>query len=199
MLNLLFNSNALYDVLLTILLIGLVILMVKSKSFRVFSLTIILVIFIGLSTVAGFHINNYYTASGGVIGEISQIIKPSIEIQDASFEMKNIALVETGKQNEYGATIIVKDIVNLPEGNREIFVNNEPTNIVSSANDYVSAYYNYIFYNSDLKELANDQLYIKISFYTNSTLIMVSTTGGENAVKYWNYYFNNNNFIITIK
>ena len=57
--------------------------------------------------------------------------------------------------------------------------------------------YNYIFYNDNNKTFTDD-LTIKLSFFNNSTTILIKTYGGSVAVDYWNYYFNKNNFNIKI-
>ena len=74
----------------------------------------------------------------------------------------------------------------------------QPCYDVETASDYVVASYEYSFLDENFVELCHDTLSIKFSFYNNATYLSVSTSGGSTAVKYWNYYFQKENFVIEI-
>ena len=199
MFNLLFDAHIIFDILALVLGIVLLIVFIKFKSFRVFIASICFVLYVCIAAISAIYIDNYYSAEGGIFGQISQISKPSVEVEDMSFDLKNLTLIETGNNNEYSLTISTDKVLKLSEEQHRIYVNNVPCNNISYATDYIVSVYDYVFYNENLEEILNDKLNIKFSFYNNNTTIIVSTNGGQEAVGLWNNYFNKNNFTITIK
>lgn len=198
MLNSIFNLSEIYDILIIIAVIICLFIVLKFKSFRVFALSVIAVIYVGLSVVAMFAINNYYTASGGIFGELEQILNPDVVVNDMSFDLQNLTLLETDEENKYEMKISTEYVLE-PNEEYDVLVNGIPSNIINYSSDFVVAEYDYVFYNEDLIEVLFDTLTIKFSFFKNSTIIQIYTLGGEKAVGYWNYFFNMNNFIIEIK
>lgn len=199
MLNLLFDFSYIYDIILLVVIALIVILLIKFKSIRVFLISLLFILFVGISCIAGFQINNYYSASGGIRGELQHLIKPSVEVDDLSFSLQNLTLLETGKEDEFALSITTDKALNLSIGDHIVYINDVPCNIESYSTDYISCVYDYVFYNENLEEVLNDKLFIKFSFWKDGTSITVSTNGGTTAVGYWNYYFNQNKFVVTIK
>lgn len=195
-----FDMQIIYEILIVVAIILLIVLMIKFKSFRIFGGILFYILFLIVSAFAMFNVNNYYSSKGGIIGELSDLIKPSANVKDMTFDMQNLTLLETGKEGQFRCSVIVDKVYELNDGQEyNIFVNNVPSNLLESGSDYIISVYDYVFYNSDLKETLNDQLTIKFLFSNRATYIEVTTEGGEEAVKLWNYFFNNQNFILTIK
>lgn len=198
MLNLLFNIKPIYDLLLIIIIFALIILMMKFKNIRFLIITILFMLFIGFSIFAGFHVNNYYSSEGGIKGKLDEFTQPKIEVQDLSFNLKNLSFKETSNENTYEVKLSDSKVLNIESNNYDVYINSIP---VTNYNDseFVHCEYEYVFYNSDLKEILNDTLYISISFNKTNTEIVIITQGGSQAIKYWNDYFNKKEFIIELK
>lgn len=201
MLNYFFDLSILYDLLIAIIILIVLIIFIKSSTFRLIVSIVLGVLFILISAFCGFEINNYYSASGGVYGVISSVVKPNnVLVNNLKFSFDNLVLTSTGNENEYNLVIEDKNALKLTDNtNYLIFVNGSPTNYIKGSVDFITCEYKYVFYDENFGEKFSDILTIKFSFFNNSTKVIVTTNGGSTAVDYWNSYFNNNLFEIEIK
>ncbi len=187
------------------IIVGLIVALVYCiKYFKSGGKYVLLILFtvamIALTTYSGVQLYYYYNAHGGIYGALTGIFNPNeVVVNELNYEFKNIELKEDG-DNIYSADIIINEVMQLDKDTvYGVYVNNMPCDYVENAQDYVMADYTYKFYDRQMYEIIEDTLSIKFAFYTNSTLINISTKGGENAVKYWHYYLNKNTFIVTVK
>lgn len=187
------------------IVVGLIILLIVSiKYWNSGGKFILLGLFVfGNLLLSGYYllqINYYYNSEGGIHGVISGILgSNNVEVlDDITFNFKNIELIETGS-NRYSATISISDTFNL-EGKENIgvFVNELPCSYVEFAGDYIIADYTYSFLDENKTTLCTDTLTLRFAFYENSTELNISTNGGSEAVKYWHYYINKNDFKVSI-
>ena len=210
MLSWLFGTDELVDMLATptfwytmALLVGVVVLLVYCLKNPTIGKWVFLGIFcvawIGLSAYSGIQLNYYYSSTGGIYGQITGMFNPNeVEVKEnLTFEFKNIELTESA-DNTYSAIINLNEILSVSNDDIGVYVNDMPCTYVEHNSDYVVARYKYIFLDEDMTELCTDTLAMRFAFYENSTRLTVSTTGGATAVQYWNYYFNNNNFVVRI-
>ena len=156
---------------------------------------------LGVTAYSGIQLNYYYSTSGGIYGAITGIFDTNKVdvISKASYQIKNTELTQVYETNTYSATISFSDVFELSkDSNYMIYVNDMPCNNVHNASDYITGQYTYTFYDEFMNELHTDTLTIKFAFYANSTYLSISTDGGSESVKYWNYYFAKNSFIITL-
>lgn len=196
----LFDFSIIYDILLLVIILILLIIFIRSTTFRYILFTCIGVLYIFVTFLAGIEINKYYSASGGVYGVISSVIKPDIKVNEMTFKLNNLVLKSTAEENKYDLTIVKNEALELSKNTSYIIlVNDTPTNIINSSIDFVDVNYTYVFYDDNYSELIKDTLNIKLVFYKQSTRLNITTTGGAKAVNYWNDYFNNNGFKIEIK
>ena len=158
------------------------------------------VFIIGCGAYSIYNLYHYYTAEGGTIGIIQTQDKNNVYVDNLSFDFKNVVFYATGAENEYEAKFTTEKTFKLDSTKYcELLVNGMPCDYVVNSSDYLIAEYNYNFYDEDLDVTINDKLTFHMSFYNNSSLLLVTTNGGENAVSKWNYFFNVNKFIVTIK
>ena len=203
MLNLLFSTSFWYDVLLAVAIVAIVVACIKFPQGRVYLCTILGIVFVALTVYCGVQLQFYYTSEGGIVGKIDSFFhnnQVEVEVEDMEFSLSNIELRDDG-QGKYTAQILSPDVVNLAENEKYIvLVNDEPCSMVDNDGraDYIMADYVYTFLGLDRQELCTDTLNLAFAFYNNSTYLNVSTSGGSEAVKYWNYYFNKNTFIVKI-
>lgn len=158
------------------------------------------VFIIGCGAYSIYNLYHYYTAEGGTIGIIQTQDKNNVYVDNMSFDFENVVFYATGAENEYEAKFVTEKTFKLDNTKYcELLVNGMPCDYVVNSSDYLIAEYNYNFYDEDLDVTINDKLTFHMSFYNNSSLLLVTTNGGENAVSKWNYFFNVNKFIVTIK
>lgn len=202
MISLLFNQSALWDVLIFVAIVLVVIACIKYPTAKWFVTTILSVALIVSTCYCAIQLNYYYTASGGIYGKISGIFNTNnAEVEELTFSLKNVELVKE-HEDTYSAKILNSNVIKLNgKDNFIVYVNNEPCSIsqVEGEDDYFIANYTYAFYGEDKSLLCEDTLTFNFAFYTNSTYLSVSTNGGAEAVKYWNYYFNKNVFDIKLE
>lgn len=201
MLSLLFNTSFWYDVLLAICIIVIVIACVKYPQGRIYVFTFLGVAMVALTSYCCIQLNYYYTAEGGIIGKIHDLFQNNtVEVEDMTFSLNNIELIQD-KDDVYTAQILSHESIKLSPNERYVvFVNNQPCAVNENDNrgDYIIANYTYMFMDVDREVLCTDTLKLTFAFYENSTYLSISTSGGAKAVKYWNYYFNKNTFVVTI-
>lgn len=190
---------------IVIALIGLIILIVNClKHPKVGKWVLFGVFYIGfliLTVYSCIQLNIHYKTKGGIFGQISGIFEPNQVkvVDDITYEFTNTELVQVGETNKYSSSVSVPEIMNLENGVKyQLLINDVPSGYTDNNEDYIVSRYNYIFYDEDFNILKQDTLIIKIAFYANSTSFSVSTEGGAEAVKYWNYYFNKNKFVVTL-
>ncbi len=202
MLSLLFNTSFWYDVLVAIVIVLIVIACIKHPSSKWFVATILSIALVVSTCYCAIQLNYYYTASGGIYGKISGIFNTNIvEVEELTFSLKNVELVKE-YEDTYSAKVLNNKVVKLNgKDNFTVYVNDEPCTIsqVENETNYCIANYSYIFFGEDKSVLCEDTLTFHFAFYTNSTYLSVSTIGGADAVKYWNYYFNKNVFDIRLE
>lgn len=190
---------------IVIALIGLIILIINClKHPKVGKWVLFGVFYIGfliLTIYSCIQLNIHYKTKGGIFGQISGIFEPNQVkvVDDITYEFTNTELVQVGETNKYSSSVSVPEIMNLENGVKyQLLINDVPSGYTDNNEDYIVSRYNYIFYDEDFNILKQDTLIIKIAFYSNSTSFSVSTEGGAEAVKYWNYYFNKNKFVVTL-
>lgn len=193
--------NVLYIVALVILAIVVVFLL--SKMFPI-AKTIFIILFglvlAGVTFYCGIELNKYYTAHGGIFGEISGYFDINkIESKNMKFNLSNIELKQVN-ENLYRAESSTNDIFKLKTNTKySIFVNGLPCKTIDNASDFIMAEYKYNFYDENKNLLLQDTLSFKFAFNEYYSYLLIETEGGTEAVKYWNYYFNKNNFTVEIK
>lgn len=189
-------------IILTLIVVSLLIFtFIKFKSLRWFLGTCFAIIFVLFSLFAGFSVNNYYSASGGIIGSLNNIIKGNqLTMNNFEFAIQNVVFKETDNVDEYNLTITrdFEDSVDLTN-NYCIFINNTPCESVNYSSELIKGKFYYEFYDEKLELILSDILDINMVFYKTSVKLIITTFGGEKAVGLWNSYFNNNKFVISIK
>lgn len=153
-----------------------------------------------LSIYSIVQVSLFYKARGGIFGQITGIFKTNqVEIVDnITYKLTNTELVQVGQTDTYRASALVSEILDLSKDvEYQMLVNNVPCN-TKNESDYVVAEYDYVFYDENFDILKRDVLSIRVAFYADSTMFILSTDGGSEAVKYWNYYFNKNDFVINL-
>ena len=194
-------STILYSILGTLALIAIIYLIFKYPQSRVYVFSFLGIVLIGLTAYSGINLHHYYNEQGGIFGYITGIFETNkLETEDLSFSLKNIEMIETS-EGVYSAKVVDNKIVSSLEAGEEyaVFVNGKPCSQIETTTDYVTANYEYTFYDEDFKVLCQDTLYINFAFYNNGTYLSVSTKGGAEAMKYWNYYFQKESFVVDIK
>lgn len=167
----------------------------------VFCVAISLVLGVG-TYYSGVQINKYYSASGGIFGQISGIFNTNKAEQiddDLSFKIYNIEMKKVDEY-EYVAKVVIDKGFKLSSKNHCVYVNNIPClNREINQPNVISADYTYNFYSENQELILSDALNLKFAFDENSTTLLISTKGGSTAVKYWNYFFNKNSIIVSIE
>lgn len=195
-----------YDKLLEIgILIAVVVLIatcIKYPGGRWFLGVILTIGFTALTVYCGIQLNYYYNETGGIYGQIVSLYNPNqVHItSNVEYLFENIAMTQDD-EDTHSAKISSTSVLELvldEDSSYGVYINGMPCHYVEIASDYVIAKYEYNFLDENLNLLLNDTLNLKFAFYTNSTYLVVSTDGGAEAVKYWNYYFNKNIFKVTI-
>ncbi len=183
-----------------ILILALLITYSKKYAWvKVFTIVLVLVVCIGSATYCGIQLNFYYNASGGIFGYIEDVLKPNdVKVEDMDFKIENIELTQDAGTDTYSARILIDKTLDFEnEDNYGVFVND--IFYANVASNYAIVNYSYSFLGDNLETLLTDTLQINLAFNANSTSLTLKTQGGENAVRYWNYYFNKNNFVISIR
>ena len=202
MLSLLFNPNFWYSMIAVAVACGITYLCIKYASARVITAVVLFMALVTSSVYASIKLNQYYSADGGIYGYISTIFKNNnVEQMDQyKFNLTNINMKLSSNADEYVAVFDSEIIVELADSDKyALFLNGVPCSYVGANKDYVSADFYYNFYGTDRKLLLSDTLNVSISFDNKGTHIYLTTKGGSTASRYWNKYFDKNNFIVEIK
>lgn len=201
--------NNLRTVLITIaviIVVGLILLaLIKSPNGKFFvSLFLVIALLVGGTISAIYsagYLNTYYSSRGGIIGSLNGIGNPNKAIvTDCQFSFENCELSADGEPGVYSAIFDSDKTFNIDNNKSYVVtVNDTLCNYNSVSYDHINCDYKYTFIGLQDEELLTDTLEIKIALYKSHTTIILSTRGGENAVKKWNYYFNMNNFKLQVK
>ena len=194
-------SDMIWQIALLVAVVVLIGYLLKYETGRIVIISVLAISFIAFTGYCGVQLNYYYNESGGIYGQIVNLYKPNevIITDNVSYLFENIALTKDG--DLYSAKISTNEVLDLvldEQATYGVYVNGMPCNYVEITKDYVLAEYRYTFYDIDFNVLMDDTLSFKFAFYTNSTYLSVTTSGGAEAVKYWNNYFNKNVFEVTI-
>ena len=193
-------KNIITLLILLVAIIFLSVLILKFKNGKWFILGILGLVLVVSGIFAGFANYEYFTQKGGTIGSLSDIFtnKNKLMQEDLKFNFENFVLVATGNENEF-ATRFSIDAVDKKMTNKTIFVNNNPTQLISRGDTYIYSNFNYTFKDENLKELCSDTLSIKFVFNTKNSECILASNGGLDKVVYWNNFLKKNNFIVEIK
>ena len=202
--------SALKEILIFVAIIIVLIMFTRFKAVRVVVGIMLLFAFVLTGIFSYSHIDNYYSTTGGVYGEITELLNSNTiqkeEIDDnIYFSFKNVVLT---KEDEYYSLNFTKNETLELNENEEyiVYVNGFPCEIISESisadNSYIIARYNYIFYdrdiNGNLVAKAEDKMQLEFDFYKNSTQLKVFIFNGDETNGLWNAYFNKNDFTVTI-
>ena len=195
-------SENIWKIVVIIVVALIFILCLKYKNGRIFIFTFLIVAFIAFTAYCGVQLNFYYSSSGGIYGQLVSIYNPNevVITDNVSYSFKNLVLTQE-EGDIYSAKITSDEVLDMVLDENAVYgvyINGLPCNYVEITEDYVIAKYTYTFLDENLNELKTDTLTLRFAFYTNSTYLSVTTSGGSEAVKYWNYYFNKNVFEVTI-
>ena len=167
------------------------------------------VVFLALIVSAIFsfgHLNNYYNASGGIIGEITSLFqKNQVDITEEEdkikFDFKNVVLMKNAK-GKYSASMTTDKVLNLDDDeNYFMYVNNDPCTTVQCEVRDIYANYSYVFMDresGEYKVIADDVMTFYFALYDNYSYLYIEVDDGEYTAGLWNSYFNKNDFKVTI-
>ena len=194
-------DDTLWKIALLVAVVVIIGYCLRFKNGKIVIISCLSVLMLGFTTYCGVQLNDYYRAKGGIYGQLVSLYKSNeVEIKDdVSFSFKNINLTEDG--DLYSAKITSDEVLDLvldETATYGVYVNGIPCEYVNITQDYVIAKYRYTFYNDEFNLLMDDTLSFKFAFYTNSTYLIVSTSGGATASNYWTSFFNKNVFEVTI-
>ena len=201
MLSLLFDSSFWYDVLLVVAIIAVIYILIKFPHAKIYVYTLIFIVLVGSGIYSTININSYYSASGGIYGILTGDFDKNnkLYVNEKVFTLENTTLTQKNGDT-YSAKSISDEAFKVKTNEYlGVFVNDSPCTYSEIAEDYFVANYNYTFYDKNGDVLLNDTLKLYFAFYDKMTELEVVTDGGSTAVKYWGYYFNKNNFNVTIK
>lgn len=198
MFNILFDSSFWYDVLIALVIVAVIWLIVTHKEARIYVYWVLFIVVTALTSYCIVQTVGYYTARGGIYGDIGDLDSPNeiVVVSEYEFDVRNIILTEQGK--EYSATMTANVVLELdPDSGYGLFVNNLPCISTEYATDYITGEYRYNFYNSSNEVVCYDTLTLNLAFNQNYMSLKISTEKAE-AVSYWQSYFNKNNFVVKI-
>ena len=195
-------NDTIFKIAGIIAVVAIIVALIKHENGKIFLGFVAGIAFIVATVYCGVQLNYYYTETGGIYGQIVSLYNPNkVTItNNVSYSFENIVLTQD-YDNIYSARITSDEVLNLvldENASYGVYVNEMPCSYVEITDDYVIAKYEYAFLGEDMSILMTDTLTFKFAFYTNSTYLVVTTEGGAEAVKYWNYYFNKNVFNVTI-
>lgn len=187
-------------------IVGVFLIFARYKPAQGFVYGALLLVLIGTATFSFGSLNNYYSASGGVIGELTSLVKKnevtiSQEVDDIIFDFTNVVLMENSK-GKYSATMTTEEIIMLDANESYfIYVNETPCNTVKCEATDIYATYNYTFLNREDGEylsLADDEMTFYFAFYKNYSYLYIEVENGADTYKLWNAYFNKNSFSVKV-
>ena len=197
-------------ILILIIIIALIGIFGKYRPVRIVTGLCLLFALMFTAIISYGHINNYYSASGGIYGELTNLLKQN-EVtkeelnEDITFSFNNVVL--TNKDGYFSLTFNKNESISLEENEKYIiYVNDFPCEILSEDitdnNSYIIARYNYSFYDRDLDGnlilKAEDTMQLELDFYKNSCRLKVFIYNGEETNSLWNTYFSRNDFTVKV-
>lgn len=202
------SLNKLCQTLIIITLLACLITLIacffKYKWARILTGCLVYVVLMISSIISIFHINNYYSTNGGIIGEIMSIIKPnqaSIDVENLTITFDNTMLTKQAN-GKYGANFQANKRVVLDNNEiYAIYVNDDELSYVEMSKDldYVVCSYSYVFRDKNYKAIASDKMTLYFSFENKVSNLYIEIENGEETNSLWNSYFNKNKFIVSIK
>lgn len=192
-----------FFVMVILALAGLAIYLCRVTPYgKYIAIALILIVYLSFTSYSTMYVFSYFNIKGGIFGRIDEIPKLSeneivIDVDSLKFNFNNISMKEIS--DGYSATLTYGTIIDLDNAKYTILVNGTPVGICENSTDYIMGQYTYTFYNSDKVELLTDTLTISIAFNDLGTECILRTAGDGNVVKYWNYYFAKNGFIVTLE
>lgn len=104
-----------FIIFISVMIVLLILLIcVKSPLFRIFMVSSLYVAFLIFSFYAYLQVDKYFSASGGIFGEIGLIEKPnSVKSTQMKFNFTNLMLTATGEDNVYSLIIENADTLDL--------------------------------------------------------------------------------------
>lgn len=168
---------------------------------RPWVITVLVVLFSGVTAYCGVQVNLYFTAEGGIFGKLADFLELNVDSSEdeSKFSLKNIVLTQE-EGDRYSAVIYSEKVINLENDNKYgLFINGIPDTPIDSSSEFVVSNYEYVFYNTDMTVSLEDSLKVNVSFANIGTYIKLTTEGGQIAVNHWRNYFNKNDFVIEIK
>lgn len=200
MIGLLFDTSFWYDVITLIFIVALIYIFCKYKQSRIYVYWIFFVLVVALTGCCVVQLIGYYTTSGNQYGNIDNDKPNEIEqVSEFSFNLKNIVLTQESG-DKYSANMTANVSLDLtPNSDYGLYVNDITCNDIVYSVDYITGKYTYNFYDNANKLLKSDTLTLSLAFNKTYMSLTLSTSGGAEAVRYWNNYFNKNNFVVEIK
>lgn len=155
----------------------------------------------GVTVFSGIMSYQYISAKGGIYGSPTTSDKMNqAEVTDLTFNLKNVMMKNTDTPNEYEANFELNQTLPLEDDEKYVCsINDLPCVISTYSHSYFVADYTYTFYNDDFENILTDTLTMKIFVWKYSTELIVTTSGGQQAVDCWNAYFNKFDFIFKIE
>lgn len=203
MISLMFNQTFWLIVLAVVLLIIAVVICTKYEIARYIAFGIVCIGLVISSVFAGHYLNTYYSASGGIFGYIDGIVVKNelTKENEASFKLNNLNFSATSNDNEYIAVYQTNEtLVELDKkANYKVSINGNDCFIDLIGSDYIGGRFVYAFYSRNNTLMFTDELKFNISCYNNYTQLQLFTTGGSEAVKYWNSYFTKNGISFNVE
>lgn len=210
MLSLLFGFNYLYDLLIVVVICATIVLCVKSDGFRdtfklickYVGLPLCAILMVGSVVYSCIHLNIYYSAQGGIYGQLSHIFgqnnQVSVEVDEKIFSFKDVILTQEDG-DIYSVKMLSEKVIKLKsDESYAIYINNTPCTYSETSPDHFKALYTYNFYNKEDVCEKTDTLELYFQLNNKGIEIEVQTRGGSSAVRYWNNYFNKNGFEVKI-
>lgn len=147
-----------------------------------------------------FYSIRYFTMKSSINGKATEgqhNITRVLFDGNKTFDFKTLGFESTEKINNYSSYVTFDKSIDLKKYN-SFLLNNTSLETTEIADDYIIAEIEYNFYDTDKNELYNDTLFVSLYTYVNSMKIEVRTTGGDDAVKYWNSFLIKNGFLLTL-
>jgi len=194
--------NLFYLTLGIVAFIGIIYLCSISSAARIVFGTILVFCIAASAVFSGIKLNQYYSAEGGIYGKIENFfgVNEVENIDEFEYKLNNINLKPTINENEYSAEFFIYENKELTdETNFILLFNNTPCSNVKVGGNYITAEFIYNFYDENENLILNDTMNVRIATYKNYTYIHLTTDGGSDAVKLWNYYFEKNDAILKLK
>lgn len=178
----------------------LMVLLLKFKNGKWILAGVMAVALVVCGVFTSFANYTYFTIEGGTFGSFGDIFanKNKVTQKDLSFEFENFVLVSTGIDGEFSARLSIEAVDETLIG-KSMYVNNSPTKLTGVGENYIFSEYSYIFKDENLTSMLTDTLTIKFVFNSKKSECLLSTSGGSDAVKYWNSYLKKNKFNVEIK